>query len=129
MDGGGASIRDTFGGCVRNAERADAWLSEHPSSVTWVKDLVPFETPEQAPVVQDLGAAYTSVLGSAPRVAVMPAWADGANLARYAGVSTVMFGPGTEAAAHAADESVSIDDLVNGTKVLAVYLCRKLARG
>lgn len=126
---GGASVRTAFGACVRSEENADAWLAEHPSTITWVKDLVPFETPEDAPVVQDLGAAYSLVLGSVPHVAVMPAWADGANLARYAGVPTVMFGPGTEAAAHSADESVSIDDLVNGTKVMAAYLCRKLARG
>ena len=126
---GGASIREEFCECVREEEATDAWLSKHASTVTWVKDLVPFETPEAAPVVQDLGAAYTSVLGSAPRVAVMPAWADGANLARHGGVSTVMFGPGTGPAAHSDDESVSIDDLVNGAKVIAAYLCRKLARG
>ena len=58
----------------------------------------------------------------------MSAWADGANIARYGGTPTVLFGPGTKDAAHSDDETVEIEDLVKGAKVIAVYLCQQLAK-
>lgn len=124
----GVSVREEFARAVRRADEGDPWLREHPSTVEWVKDLVPFETPEDAPVMSHLRKAYETAVGPSPTVEIMSAWADGANIARYGGVPTVLFGPGARNAAHSADETVAIQDLVAGAKVMAVYLCRQLAK-
>ena len=124
----GASVREAFAGAVRRADESDEWLRAHPSNVEWVKDLVPFDTPEDAPVVQNLRRAYETATGGAPQVDTMAAWADAANVARYGGTPAVLFGPGTEGAAHSDNETVEIADIVKGAKVIAVYLCQQLAK-
>ncbi|MEW6357743.1 MAG: M20/M25/M40 family metallo-hydrolase [Planctomycetota bacterium] len=122
----GSSVREAFVDAVRTSDRSDAWLQDHPSSVEWVKDLVPFETPADAPLVRDIRAAYETALGRTPSVEIMSAWADGANLAHYGRTPTVLLGPGAKDAAHSDDETVAIQDLVDGAKVIAVHLCRRL---
>ncbi len=124
----GSAVRDAFADAVRSAGAADDWLREHPSAIEWVKDLVPFETPTDAPVTRHLCDAYQTALGQPPTVDIMPAWADAANIVRYGGIPAVLFGPGSKGAAHSQDETVAIADLVRGAKVIAVYLCRQLAR-
>ncbi len=125
---GAALVREALLDVLRRADASDDWLRDHRSAVEWVKDLVPFETPAEAPVVRNLTEAYETALSEAPRVDVMPAWADAANIVRYSGVPAVLFGPGTNEAAHSQDETVLIDDIVRGAKVVAAYLCRQLAK-
>lgn len=124
----GLSVRETFNDTVLRADTSDEWLDSHRSEVKWVKDLVPFETPEDAPVVRSLCRAYRAVTGTSQVPDIMSAWADGANIARYAGIPTVLFGPGTENAGHSDSESVRIDDIVTCAKILAVYLYNRLSR-
>jgi len=124
----GSAVRDAFEQIVAEADESDDWLGEHRSQVEWVKDLVPFETPADAPVTQNLCAAYEAALGESPIVEIMPAWADAANVVRYGGIPAVLFGPGWGEAAHSQDETVVIDDIVKGAKVVATYLCHRLAK-
>ncbi len=124
----GSSVRDAFVDAITSADDADAWLCEHRSDVAWVKDLVPFETPADAPVVAHLCEACETALGKPPEVEIMSAWADAANMVRYGGVPAVLFGPGTPEAAHAQDETVEVANLVKGAKVVATYLVRRLAK-
>jgi acetylornithine deacetylase len=124
----GVSVRDAFEAAVRAADDLDDFLREHPSEVEWVKDLVPFDTPDDAPVVAGLSLAYQDATGTMPEVQVMNAWADAANLARYGGVPSVLFGPGTKDLAHSENETVEVADLVKGAKVVAAHLCRRLAK-
>ena len=124
----GSSVRDAFVKAIQDADASDAWLRAHPSEVEWVKDLVPFETPEDAPVVRNLCAAYQAAVGSEPVVEVMDAWADCANIVHYGGVPAVLFGSGTKGAAHSQDETVRIEDMIKGAKVVATYLCQRLAK-
>jgi len=123
----GDAVRKEFERCIRAAESRDPWLADHPSEIEWVKDLVPFETPADAPLVLRLAAAGSAALGRSLSVGIMSAWGDAANIARYGGVPAVFFGPGTPEAAHAADESVAIQDLVDCAKVVAAYLVLLLA--
>jgi len=124
----GASVREAFSSAIAQADASDPWLRAHASDVEWVKDLVPFETPEDAPVVRNLCQAYEAAAGGPPTIDVLDAWGDAANIARYSHVPAVFFGPGTDGAAHAQDETVEIEDLVTGAKVVAVYLCQQLAK-
>jgi acetylornithine deacetylase len=66
----------------------------------------PFEVPQDAEIVETVGAAAADVLGRPPAIGGASFWADAAFIAA-AGVPTVMFGPAGEGA-HAAEEWVSI---------------------
>lgn len=122
----GTAIRAAFEHVVRGADRSDPFLSAHPTELVWDKDLVPFETPEDAPVVRHLAAAYEAVLDREAGARIMPAWADAANLARYGSIPSVLFGCGTEGKAHSQDEYVVIEDIITGAKVVAAYLVQRL---
>jgi acetylornithine deacetylase len=76
----------------------------------------PFEVPEGAEIVRSVLAAATAELGTAPPTIAVPYWADSAFLAA-AGIPTVLFGA-SGAGAHAAEEWVSIRDVVSATRIL-----------
>lgn len=82
------------------------------------QDLVrpPSDVPVDSPLVQGLLAALAGA-GHSPRVEGMTAWVDAALLNR-AGIPAVCFGPGSIGAAHTADESVSIREIVDAAEVL-----------
>ncbi|MBM3212490.1 M20/M25/M40 family metallo-hydrolase, partial [Candidatus Poribacteria bacterium] len=71
---GGAEIRKEFENIIRECEEKDEWLKEHRSDIGWVKDLLPFETPEDTPFIKELSAVYTDVLGKEPQVVKINAW-------------------------------------------------------
>ena len=55
------------------------------------------------------------------------AWTDVCYLPRCAQTPAVMFGSGVSGKAHAADEYVTVENLVAAAKVVALYLWRQLA--
>ena len=125
---GGLQIRRVFEEAIRVAERSDPWLCEHPSDITWIKDLIPFETPRDAEMVGSLKGAFEATMGREPEISTIAAWADAAYIPRFADTPTVLFGPGLGNRCHTPDECVEIQDLVDATKVLALYLYRQLRR-
>jgi len=123
---GGMPLRRRFEDLIRRAEAQDPWLAEHPSRITWVKDLLPYRTDPDAPLVRELADVVREILGMDPVVQEIPAWGDAAYLARLGGMPTVMFGPGKGEKCHSPDEYVEISDLIAATEVLAVYIARRL---
>jgi succinyl-diaminopimelate desuccinylase len=89
-----------------------------------VRDLMivdPVRTPEGSPLVRALDRAIERVLGTKPRLVASPGTYDHKHVARIAGVRhCVAYGPGELELAHQPDESCSIGDLVNATKVIAL---------
>jgi len=89
-----------------------------------VRDLMivdPVRTPEGSPLVRALDRAIDRVLGTKPRLVASPGTYDHKHVARIAGVRhCVAYGPGELELAHQPDESCSIADLLNATKVIAL---------
>jgi len=89
-----------------------------------VRDLMivdPVRTPEGSPLVRALDRAIDRVLGTKPRLVASPGTYDHKHVARIAGVRhCVAYGPGELELAHQPDESCSIGDLLNATKVIAL---------
>jgi succinyl-diaminopimelate desuccinylase len=89
-----------------------------------VRDLMvvdPVRTPDGSPLVRALDRAIDRVLGTKPRLVASPGTYDHKHVARIAGVRhCVAYGPGELELAHQPDESCSIADLLNATKVLAL---------
>lgn len=115
----GVLVREEFEQAVHAGCAADAWLAGHLPRVDWIKDLVPFETPVEAPLVQAAGNAL-ALLDRPARPQPMTAWFDAAHLARMSGVPVIGLGSGKPGAAHSATEHVLIDDLVAGAKAVAL---------
>ena len=95
--------------------------------IEWVKDLMPFEVPAAAQVVKDVCAAYERVMGRPAQVDRLVAWTDVCYLPKCAQTPAVMFGAGVTGKSHAADEYVTVENLVATAKVVALYLLRQLA--
>jgi acetylornithine deacetylase len=124
---GGGPIREAFEAAVRKADEGDEWLREHRSQIGWVKDLLPFIVEEEEPVAVRLAEVARDVTGEAPPFNHMLGWSDACYYAHHAKMPTVLFGPGKTGCAHAPDEHVEIESLVNVCKVLSVYLWRELS--
>lgn len=120
---GAALVREEFEAAVRAGAKDDLWLAEHPSKVFWIKDLYPFRTKVDEPIVKAARLAYQTVLRHDRQPAPMGAWFDAAHICMYAGIPVVGMGAGTGGTAHASLEYISIDDMVANTKAvaLAVY--------
>ncbi len=63
------------------------------------------------PLVGAALGAFGDLGRTAPPTTVFPAWTDGALLSREAGIPTLIWGPGTLALAHSAEESILLDDV------------------
>jgi acetylornithine deacetylase len=111
---------------VAEVRRAcDAVRARRPSFVAEVRLLVtqgPSDVPQDAPLVQELGAALRAS-GEPVRVEGMSAWTDAA-LLNEAGIPAVCFGPGDISLAHAAEEYIPLDEIDRAAAVLGALASR-----
>ena len=102
------------------AEIIDRLAAADPSFRARVRPLLTrgsFEAAPEAPIVRAVIDVASRVLGTPPPVIGEPYWMDAALLAA-AGIDTVVIGP-RGAGAHAADEWVEIESLVQLAEILA----------
>ncbi|HUQ83660.1 MAG TPA: ArgE/DapE family deacylase [Gemmatimonadaceae bacterium] len=98
----------------------DALASEDATFRATVKPMLTrdsFEVRRDAPIVNAVLGAATTVLGSKPEVVGQPYWMDAALLSS-AGIDTVVIGP-TGAGAHALEEWVELKSVAQVTDILA----------
>lgn len=113
---------------ARCAERDD-WLAAHPPRFHWWPNAVmPYAVAPDAPVALATLDALEA-LGHERRVTGLDSWFDAATFTVLAGIPAIGLGPGGlgqdgVAVAHTVDEYVSVDDLVETAKVLAVTALR-----
>ena len=115
-------MRERFEEVIRGTEAEDEWLSENPSEIVWVKDLVPFDQPEEDLWAQRLASAMKSELGREPEFNRMMAWSDAAFPAALGGIPTLLFGPALAGEPHGPTEHIMIDDMVQCSAALAAFL-------
>jgi acetylornithine deacetylase len=105
---------------VREAAAMRPWLAAHPPVVEWFEgQFEPGSTPLDAAIIASVASSHQDVTGTAASVFGIPAGTDLRLFTRHAGIPTLMYGPGNVVNAHAADEHVSISQIVTCTKVLA----------
>lgn len=98
----------------------DEWIQQNPPRVEWLVDADCGETPVEAAVVQACVNAAQAV-GLPGTIQGAPAHAD-MGLLIDSGTPTINFGPGSLSMAHQADECLSVDELKQATKVIALTL-------
>ena len=83
-------------------------------------DHVALETAADHPLARAAFAARRFVTGDPDDSPVaFPAWTDGALLATFAGIPTIVLGPGDLADAHSPRESISVAELEEGAQIYA----------
>ncbi len=119
--GFGSRVCAELEAAVAEACRDDDWLQAHPPEWTWLLDYPPGNVDPAADVVAVATAASRAV-GCEPRLGGVDSGYDGALLTALYGIPSPAFGPGDIAQAHKTDESIAIDDLVEGARAYARLL-------
>jgi acetylornithine deacetylase/succinyl-diaminopimelate desuccinylase len=76
-------------------------------------------TPPEAPLAMAAQAARRGVCGEVGELTTFPAWTDGALLSGYAGIPTIILGPGELSLAHSPRESVPVGEITEAARIYA----------
>jgi acetylornithine deacetylase len=115
---------------VAQACATDGWLRDHPATVENVGGLFDsVEQPVELPLAAGLAAAASEVAGEAPAIVAVPYGSDMRLWVREGATPCVLYGPGDVRDAHAADESVALDEVVRCARTLAAWLVRGMSAG
>ncbi|KQZ87399.1 peptidase M20 [Phycicoccus sp. Root563] len=119
------AARRVFEDSIVQLGQRNRWLAEHPVRVTWPGGAFASGTlPEGHALLGETVEAAVHAGAAAPRVEGAP---YGSDLRHYAaqGVPTLQFGPGELRHAHAVDESVAVDELVDCARTYALLALRR----
>ncbi|MCQ6278814.1 acetylornithine deacetylase [Bacillus sp. EB600] len=115
---------------IQAVASADPWLKDNPPQFVWggksmIEDrgeIFPsLEIDPEHPGTSCLANIYQSLLSEKTQIGMSSTVTDAGWLGR-AGIPTVIFGPGKLEDAHAVNEKVEIQQLLDFTKVLAVFI-------
>ncbi len=118
------AIREEIDDHIARAAAGDSWLRDHPPRIDWDWEWPPGEIDPDGPLPRAMVEAHALAQAGTPMAAGgklggAPYVADNAWLIK-AGVPALLYGPGSPVNAHAADESVRIDEVVGAVKTYAL---------
>jgi acetylornithine deacetylase/succinyl-diaminopimelate desuccinylase family protein len=117
---------------IRAVASADPWLRDNPPEFVWggksmIEDrgeIFPsLEIDPNHPGTSYLAKTFENTLAEKPNIGMSSTVTDAGWLGR-AGIPTVIFGPGKLEDAHAVNEKVEIQQLLDFTKVMAVFIAQ-----
>jgi acetylornithine deacetylase len=123
-----AEVRRLFAAAVADAAQRDAWLSEHPPRLEWYGgqfDAVEVDSNLAAFVA--LQAAHTEEFGVPPELVGAPYGSDMRLLVHEAETPAILYGPGDIRQAHATDEWIALNEIVQAVRVVTAAAARYLA--
>ncbi|MHA6484153.1 acetylornithine deacetylase [Paenibacillus sp. strain BS8-2] len=112
------------------AAASDPWLRLHPPTFKWGGRSMIEERGEifpslalnlEAAGLKELANNHQALLGTAPEIGMSSTVTDAGWIART-GIPTVIYGPGELRHAHAIDENVDLDELIQYTQVLIGFI-------
>lgn len=117
--------QEAFRKALERAEDLDPRLRIHPPEMEWWGGhFLPAQVPPKSRVVTGLRRAFQDLYGIEPALKGVTFGSDMRHLVREAGTPTVLFGPGDVRKAHAADESISLHEIEQVSKTLALMALR-----
>jgi len=109
---------------IKTYARSDSWLRYHPPEIEFKGYCgAPAEIDVGHPIVETIKWAYRGVRGEEAEVKGHEGASDMRILVAE-GVPTIVFGPGTISQMHAVNEWVSVDAVIDATKVMALTILR-----
>ena len=119
------TFKEEFLAEVAAIAAGDPWLREHPPRVEWLEgQFAPSQVVTDHALVTQLAEAAGAVLPSAPGISGVTYGADMRHFVNTGGMPCLMFGAGDVRLAHAPNESIVIDDVLQATTVLALFIAR-----
>lgn len=115
-----AEARATLEDAIAQEASCHPWLREHPPRIEWFEGQ--FESAEVSTdieIAKVMGRAHERVNHSRVSFGAVSAGTDARLFIHHAHTPTILYGPGDVAAAHTANESVEIDQVVRCAKALA----------
>ena len=116
-------VRAEFEDYIARVAQGDSWLREHPPQVEWGVSGVSFppaDTPLDHPGMETLLDCISHVRDGAEAIGMVAvtdmAWFAGE------GIPSTIFGPGHASGAHSVNENIDIDQLIDGTKIMALMM-------
>lgn len=122
-----ADARAAFEQAVRDAAAADPWLADNPPTVAWEGgQFASGELEEGHPLIGEVADAVEVINGTRPLTGAAPYGSDLRLYRGIGGIPTLQYGPGDVRYAHAPREQVSISELIEVTRSLAVMAVTRL---
>jgi acetylornithine deacetylase len=120
---GAEPVKAEIRGRIDAAAAADPWLAEHPIAWQWEWEVPPAEIAADHPLVTTV-LDTAAELGHPSHPGGLDSWHDAATFTLHGGVPTFSYGPRGMNTAHAVNECVSIDELVDTAAIIAVAALR-----
>lgn len=120
-------VRRMFKEAVLDLARRDPWLADHQPEVEWFGgqfDAV--EVDPELPAFAALRAAHMDEFGVEPELDGAPYGSDMRLLVHEAETPAILYGPGDIHQAHATDEWIAVDDVVQAARVVTAAAARYL---
>ena len=109
---------------------ADPWLRDHPATIEWWGgQFASGRLSDHSDLLDRVRRAHAAVGGSAQAAWIAPFGSDLRLMTGIGGVPTLQYGPGDVALAHAADESVALDEVHTAARALAVLAVEMCGHG
>ena len=120
-----AEAKQIFSDALQRVTNGDDWLKENPPALEWFEgQFESGETNPNHPIVKTLASSYEQVAGRSPKLEGVTYGSDLRLFTKHANIPAVLYGPGDVANAHAANEFVVIEEVIQCTKSLALLICR-----
>ncbi len=100
---------------------SDPWLVDHPPILNWYLHVMPHHLDLDHELISTAKSATEEILGWS-KVSGLPSGSDARHLLNSGGIPSIVFGPGDMKKAHSIDESISLNDYIDGIKVLALTI-------
>lgn len=108
---------------VQQAAEKDPWLKQHPPEIEWREgQFEPGSTSLEAPIIKTIGACHETITGKDPGMEGVTYGSDLRLFTNHARIPAVLYGPGNVLDAHTVDESISIAEIMQATKILALTI-------
>jgi acetylornithine deacetylase len=123
--GSGAPIKDEIQARINAAAEAadDGWTREHPLTWEWEYDVPPAEIPGDHALVR-LTLETAAELARPGKLGGLNSWHDAATFTLFGHTPTFSYGPRGMDTAHAVNECVSLDELVDHCAIVALTTLR-----
>jgi acetylornithine deacetylase len=122
-----AEVRRQFAAALGDIAQRDAWLAEHPPQLEWYGgqfDAV--EVDPDLPAFAALQAAHTEQFDVPPERVGAPYGSDMRLLVHEADTPAILYGPGDIRQAHATDEWIAVDEIIQAVRVVTAAAARYL---
>lgn len=111
-------IQDEVKGFLQGVFDRDSWLARHRPTLEWLHHWPAYDTSVDHPICTTVMSAHESAVGRSAAVQGFPA-VDDATYLEKGGMPSISFGPGNVMKAHAVDEYVDCDEVIEACKVYA----------